>query len=232
LMRNPGFDRFSINSFKKLPLEKKQSLDIQIAETTKTGVALKCLPPHYGVFDLETKYSAQQVGGWHKAHKMGISVAVVYDSLLDDYVIYLENKIDKLVEHLFRLDLVIGFNNRRFDNSVLSAYTKQNLNNLATLDLLEIIHHRLGYRLSLDRLAQTTLGREKSADGLQALEWYRKGEIEKICQYCKKDVAITRDLMRYGLEHGFFLFRNKAGKVVRLPVDLKNAIYKETKRAE
>ena len=229
LLRNPGYDRFALNCFKKITLEEKRRPDIHIAEERETGVDRICLPPHYGVFDIETKYSVQQVGGWHKAYKMGISVAVVYDSLLDEYVIYLENEINRLVEHLFKLDLVIGFNNRHFDNSVLSAYTKQNLNNLAILDLLEIVHHRLGYRLSLDRLAQTTLGYKKSADGLQALEWYRNGEIEKICQYCKKDVAITRELMLYGLEHGFFLFRNKAGKVVRLPVDLKTAINKETK---
>jgi DEAD/DEAH box helicase domain-containing protein len=232
LLRNPDHNRFGLKSFKELSLTKKQKSGTRIAESKKIDFDSTWLQTHYGVFDLETKYSAQQVGGWHKAHKMGISVAVVYDSLLDDYVVYLEDEIDKLVEHLFQLDLVIGFNNRRFDNSVLSAYTKQNLHNLATLDLLEIIHQRLGYRLSLDRLAQTTLGAEKSADGLQALEWYKQGEIEKICQYCKKDVAITRDLMLYGLKNGYFLFRNKAGSIVRLPVDLKTAIYKETKKAE
>lgn len=231
LLRTSGQDRSrKKSSYTHRPCGKGRTQTHSI-ETTQTGSSLTSLPAHYGVFDLETKYSAQQVGGWHRADKMGISVAVVYDSLLDEYVVYLENETDRLVEHLLQLDLIVGFNNRRFDNSVLSAYTNKDLNKSATLDLLEVVHQRLGYRLSLDRLAQTTLGCEKSADGLQALEWYRQGEIEKIVQYCKKDVAITRDLMLYGLKHGFFLFRNKADKVVRLPINLQDVIEREIQKA-
>lgn len=184
------------------------------------------LPAHYGVFDLETKFSASEVGGWHNAHRMGISVAVVYDSILDDYLIYYEDKVDQLVEHLLGMELVIGFNNRRFDNSVLSGYTNKNLNKMVIIDLLEIVKNRLGYRLSLDRLAKFTLGNEKSADGLQALKWYQQGEMEKLSLYCRKDVTITRDLFLYGLKHEYFLFQNKAGKLVRLPVDLVTEIRK------
>ena len=231
LLRAPACNRYKHNSFKKLELGKMKEADNKSQESEITGSSVKNLPANYGVFDLETKFSAEEVGGWQNSYKMGISVAVVYDSLKDDFVIYLENEIDKLVEHLFQLDLVVGFNNRRFDNSVLSAYTKRNLNDLVNLDLLEIIHERLGYRLSLDRLAQITLGCKKSADGLQALKWYKQGKIEKISSYCKKDVAITRDLMLYGLKHGYFLFRNKAGKVVRLPIDIENAIGREIKKA-
>ncbi len=34
----------------------------------------------YGVLDLETRRSAQEVGGWNLAHDMGVSCVVVYDS--------------------------------------------------------------------------------------------------------------------------------------------------------
>lgn len=224
LLCKPNSDRFALHDFKELVLTEPPISVLQDRKAEKRDSSLACLPAHYGVFDLETKYSAQEVGGWHQAHQMGISVAVVYDSLLDDFVSYLEHETDRLVEHLLQLDLVVGFNNRRFDNSVLGGYTNRNLNNMVVLDLLEVVHERLGYRLSLDRLAQCTLGSKKTADGLQALKWYKQGAIEKICRYCQKDVAITRDLMLHGLEHGFFLFKNKAGKLVRLPVDLKTAI--------
>ena len=123
-----------------------------------------------------------------------------------------------LVRHLQQLDLVVGFNNKRFDNRVLSAYTSFNLNGLPTLDILEEITTRLGYRLSLDRLAENTLGVKKSGDGLQALQWYKEGRMADLIGYCRRDVEITRDLYLFGLEKRYLLFTNKAGNVVRLPV--------------
>lgn len=193
-------------------------------ENSKKGLDL--LPQRYGLFDVETKHSAQEVGGWHKAEKMGISVAVVYDSQLDGYITYLEDEIDKLVIHLFELDLVVGFNNKRFDNRVLSKYTNRDLHSLPNVDLLEEVHNQLGYRISLNSLAAHTLGVEKSADGLQALKWYKEGEIAKIVHYCRKDVEITKNLFLYGLENGFLLFQNKSGKTVRLPLNLERAMSK------
>ncbi|MCK5340171.1 MAG: DEAD/DEAH box helicase [Desulfobulbaceae bacterium] len=173
----------------------------------------------YCVFDLETKRSAQEVGGWHRAERMGISVGVVYDSGQDEYLVFREDEIEELVISLQRFDLVIGFNNKRFDNRVLSAYTDIKLHALPTLDLLEEVKKRLGYRLSLDALAQYTLGVKKSADGLMALKWYKEGRIDKIIKYCRKDVEITRNLYLFGLQNKYLLFQNKAGTVVRCPVN-------------
>ena len=111
------------------------------------------------------------MGGWHRADRMGISVAVLYDSVSDSFKTYLEKDIRDLISDLRTFDLVVGFNNKRFDNRVLSAYTPFNFTSLPTLDIMEKISERLGYRLSLDRLAEHTLGVKKSADGLQALQW-------------------------------------------------------------
>lgn len=185
------------------------------------------LPEHYGVFDLETKFSANDVGGWHRAEKMGISVGVVYDSMLEGCVTYLEHEIPQLIEHLLRLKLIVGFNNKRFDNRVLSAYTNIDISALPTLDLLEEVTNHLGYRLSLNALAEHTLGVKKSGDGLQALRWYQEGNYEKLTKYCQKDVEITHDLMNYSLDKGFLLFRNKAKKIVRLRLQLEKTIAKQ-----
>jgi DEAD/DEAH box helicase domain-containing protein len=123
-------------------------------------------PARYAVFDVETKRSAAEVGGWHRADRMGISVAVLYDSVSDSFKTYLEKDIPALIKDLQSFELVIGFNNKRFDNKVLSAYSVFNLASLPTLDIMEVITNRLGYRLSLDRLAEHTLGVKKSANGL------------------------------------------------------------------
>jgi DEAD/DEAH box helicase domain-containing protein len=181
---------------------------------------IKAAPPaRYGVFDVETQRSAAEVGGWHRADRMGISVAVLYDSVSDRFKTYLEKDIPDLIRDLQTFDLVVGFNNKRFDNRVLSAYSVFNLASLPTLDIMEKISNRLGYRLSLDRLAEHTLGVKKSANGLQALQWYKEGRMEEITNYCRQDVQITRDIFLFGLENRYLLFKNKAGAIVRLPVD-------------
>jgi DEAD/DEAH box helicase domain-containing protein len=74
---------------------------------------------------------------------------------------------------------------------------------------LEDIHQRLGYRMALDHLAVETLHRSKSGDGLQALEWYKQGEMEKLSDYCLKDVEITKAIFEYGLEKGHIVYRTK-----------------------
>lgn len=173
---------------------------------------------HFGVFDIETQRSAQEVGGWNRADLMGISCVVLYDSKEDNYFEFLDNQVSSLIDHLKKFDLVIGFNIKRFDFRVLGGYSGFDFKKLPTLDILEQVHHRLGYRLSLDHLARVTLGEKKTADGLQALRWWKQGRIREIIDYCKADVKITKDLFLYGKKKGYLLFNNKAKKTVRIPV--------------
>jgi DEAD/DEAH box helicase domain-containing protein len=150
---------------------------------------------------------------------MLVSCAVLYDSQSDAFFEFVEGQIPMMLERLQQLDLVIGFNIKRFDYRVLSAYTDMDFNRIPTLDLLEKVKDRLGYRLSLDHLASTTLDAGKTADGLDALRWWKEGKMAKILEYCRSDVAITRDLYRFGRDNGYLLFRNKAKQTVRLPVN-------------
>ncbi|HUU40713.1 MAG TPA: Zn-binding domain-containing protein, partial [Desulfatiglandales bacterium] len=171
-------------------------------------------------FDLETQKSALEVGGWQNAHLMMVSVAVLYDSLEDRFYEFFEDQIDKLIDHLAIADLVVGFNLNKFDYVVLKPYTCKNLKKLPTFDILDDIFNRLGYRLSLNHLALETLDKEKSGDGLQALEWFKAGEIEKLTEYCKHDVILTKDLFHHGLEKGYLVYRNKKeNERMRLLVD-------------
>ena len=173
---------------------------------------------HYGVLDIETQRSAEEVGGWHRAERMGVSCAVLYDSKTDSFYEFVEGQIPGLMAHLKGMGMVVGFNIKRFDYRVLSAYTDTNFRQIETLDILEQVKNQLGYRLSLDHLASITLNTGKTADGLDALKWWKMGKMAKIIDYCRSDVAITRDLYRFGQKHHYLLFRNKAKKVVRLPV--------------
>ena len=68
-------------------------------------------------------------------------------------------------------------------------------------------------------LAQATLGAPKSADGLQAVRWWRQGRLEELERYCRRDVELTRDLFRFGQEKGYLLYQRKEGPTLRVPVD-------------
>jgi len=165
--------------------------------------------PRIVFLDLETQKSAQEVGGWGNTHLMRVSVAVLYDSLEKKFLSFREDEINALLAHLEKADLVVGFNIKRFDYGVLAAYTGKKLLSLATFDILEDVHRRLGFRLSLDHLGFETLNQHKSGNGLQALEWFKQGEMDKLIDYCRMDVELTRDLFQYGLDKGHLIYRTK-----------------------
>lgn len=188
-------------------------------KTSDKPAAEASAPMDYAVLDVETRLSAAEVGGWNNAGKMGVSCAVLYTSRDDAFTTYLQDDIPALYERLHDIPLIVGFNIKRFDYEVLSGVAGDDFHSLPTLDMLEVVHGRLGYRLSLDGLASATLGTSKSADGLQALAWWKEGKLDQIIEYCTRDVAVTRDLYIFGKEHGYLLFTNKAKSVVRLPVE-------------
>jgi DEAD/DEAH box helicase domain-containing protein len=175
--------------------------------------------PRLLVFDLETQRSAAEVGGWDKADRMGLSLGVVWDSHEQDFRTYFEKDVEALITHLQRADLVVGFNIMGFDYSVLRGYTRFNFRQLNTLDMLQEIYARLRYRVSLDALGRATLATAKSADGLQALEWFKTGRLDLLEAYCKKDVELTRDLFQYGLDNGYLLFERRGQGRMRIPLD-------------
>jgi DEAD/DEAH box helicase domain-containing protein len=188
----------------------------------ETAAAEEEKEPRVLFFDLETQKLAQEVGGWQNIHLMRVSVAVLYDSLENRFLVYDEDQIEALLEHLEKADLIVGFNVKRFDYIVLSAYTNKDLTRLPTFDILEDVFKRLGFRLSLGHLAAETLNQGKTADGLQAVEWFRQGDFQKLTDYCRQDVVATRDLFQYGLENSHLVFRQKQeNRRMRLLVDWK-----------
>ena len=177
-------------------------------------------------FDLETQKSADDVGGWDKIHKMKLAVGVVWDSLEQKFFSYIESEASQLVEKLKTADLVVGFNVAKFDYGVLQPYATKmdfDLEEITTFDMLIDINKKLGHRLSLNHLAENTLNAKKSADGLVSLQWFKEGKIDKIIEYCKQDVEITRDLFLYGESHGYVKYSTRSGVAKDLKVEWKRA---------
>ena len=180
--------------------------------------------PRVLFFDLETQKSAEEVGGWGNIHKMGLAVGVVWDSLDREFFTYEEKDARQLVDKLRTADLVVGFNVIGFDYTVLQPYSDFDLQEINTFDMLVDVKKRLGFRLSLNHLAQHTLNAKKSADGLISLQWYKEGKISEIIQYCKQDVEITRDLYLFGEKNGLVKYQSRSGNPLQLEVNWETAL--------
>ncbi|HMP81636.1 MAG TPA: ribonuclease H-like domain-containing protein [Verrucomicrobiota bacterium] len=169
-------------------------------------------------FDLETQHSADEVGGWNNISRMQMSVGVTYSTARGDYRIYGEKQVNDLLTDLQRADLVVGFNILRFDYEVLHGYTPFDLRQLPTLDMMVDLQNTLQHRLSLDSIATATFGAEKTADGLQAIRWFKEGKLLEIAEYCCYDVKLTKLVHEYGLKHRQLHYNNRFGKKLTVPV--------------
>ncbi|MDX1952776.1 MAG: ribonuclease H-like domain-containing protein [Verrucomicrobiota bacterium] len=170
-------------------------------------------------FDLETQKSAQEVGGWNNIRNMGMSIGVTYSTAKQEYTIYTENTVNDLIRELTRADLVVGFNNLRFDYEVLHGYTVLDLTQIPTLDLMIDLQKSINHRLSLDAIATTTLGIEKTAEGLQAIEWFKQGRLAEIAEYCCYDVKITKLVHEFGSVNKQLFYKNRFGNQLAVDVN-------------
>ena len=154
------------------------------------------------VVDLETRRSFDEVGGADNRALLGVSVVGVYDYGDDRFLTFREERFGELTDLLKTADEIVGFNLIGFDWPVLAAELGPWVTDLPTLDLLFEAQKGLGRRISLDSLAQATLGTTKLGSGLDALEYYRAGDWERLERYCLDDVKLTRDLYEYARKHG------------------------------
>jgi DEAD/DEAH box helicase domain-containing protein len=160
------------------------------------------------VLDLETQKSFEEVGGFGRNHLLKVSVVGVYSYRLDKYMCFHEDQLYKLGEMLQEADQIIGFNHIGFDYQVLQPYMNFKLNEIPSLDLLVEMEKLIGHRIKLDNLAQTTLGAGKSGDGLQAIKFWKLGQIEELKKYCLDDVRITKELYDYIQKYGKCMFKD------------------------
>lgn len=171
-------------------------------------------------FDLETRRTANDVGGWGNKHKMGISVGVTYSTKLGEYRIYLEDEADALIEQLKRADLVVGFNHVGFDYEVLMGHTIFDFRDqVFDLDLLLDLEKKLGHRLKLEAVAAASLGTGKTADGLEAIRWWQQGKLAEIAEYCAFDVKVTKCVHEYGAKNGFVKYHDRNGREQQVAVE-------------
>jgi DEAD/DEAH box helicase domain-containing protein len=171
------------------------------------------------VFDLETQRSFQDVGGRTAMRQLGMSVGVVYSFRDDTFRAFFEREAGALIDLLRSAELIVGFNLLGFDYEVLKGYRDEPLETLPTLDIMVELQKTLGFRPKLDSVVHATLGAGKSADGLQALAWWKEGRLDLIEKYCTEDVRLTRDLYLFGKRNRHVLVSRYSGSPIKVQVD-------------
>ena len=172
------------------------------------------------VLDIETQNTFQDVGAYNPT-LLSISLIGVYFYETDSYESFLEGDLPKLWPRLERADRIIGYNLFGFDYPCMQRYYTGELKALPTIDLLAEIEKSIGFRVKLDDVAHATLGVGKSGHGLMAVDFWRKGEIDKLREYCLQDVKITKDVYEYALEHKEISYfdRQRNKQIARLSID-------------
>lgn len=157
------------------------------------------------VFDIETRNTFQEAGS-NDPKDLDISVVCTYDYSTDSYASFLQEDFPKLWKLLETADMLITFNGDHFDIPLLNKYYAGDLTKIKSLDLLVEVRNSLGRRIKLDSIAEATLGKNKIAHGLEAITWWKNGEIDKIVKYCLEDVKITKEIYEYALKNSKLLY--------------------------
>lgn len=168
------------------------------------------------VLDIETRNTFQDIG---KAEPslLDISVVCIHDSETNTYTSYLQEDLNKLWPIIEKADLLITFNGDHFDIPLLNKYYSGDLTRIKSLDLLKEVRKSLGHRVGLGLIAQGTLNKGKGGHGLEAIEWWRKGEIDKIIKYCLEDVKITKEIYEYALENKKLKYK-EGEQIIEFPI--------------
>jgi DEAD/DEAH box helicase domain-containing protein len=161
------------------------------------------------VYDIETKETFQEVGS-RDPRKLHISMIGAYSYNQRKFFSFTEDELGGFWRMLESCSLLIGFNNKGFDDQVVSAYFSE-IDKVPKFDILEEVHRNLGFRVKLDNIAHATLGEGKSGDGLKAIKLYREGKIDELRDYCLDDVRITQQIYDYGRQTGEIKYSDMQG---------------------
>src|SRR3989338_9688794 len=171
-------------------------------------------------FDIETSDWFGEIGSSNPAD-LTLALVGVHDSETNLYTSYIQSELQELWKILEHTNVLVGYNSDHFDIPLLNKYYSGDEKMIKSVDLMKEIPHVLGRRLKLDSVAEGTLNERKSGQGLQAMEWWKKGEIEKVRSYCLKDVEITKKIFDYARTYGVVKYKDLGGvREVKLDTSL------------
>lgn len=174
---------------------------------------------HEIVLDIETQNTFEDVGVYNPA-LLSISLVGCYFYETDKFEAFFEADLPRLWPLLERADRVIGYNLFGFDYPCMQSYYTGDFRKIPTVDLMLEIERRIGFRVKLDDVAHATLGEGKSGHGLQAVEFWKKQELDKLRDYCLQDVKVTRDVYEFALKNQVVHFNDRQGQKQTVPMPI------------
>jgi DEAD/DEAH box helicase domain-containing protein len=171
------------------------------------------------VVDVEIQKTIEETpGGWEATDKLGVACAVIYEFNRDNYRVYGPNDIEALRQRINTADRISGFNIWKFDYPVIWGLPgRERLPELLpkTDDLLRRIWLAQGLDpevfskqhggWSLDVVAGSTIGQNKTGYGGDAPKWFQQGNWPRLVDYCINDVKVERDLAVFVDRFGYVL---------------------------
>lgn len=170
-------------------------------------------------FDTETQKLFSEIESDNPGD-LKLSIVSIYSRTLDDNLneiegtlqSFWEDDLDNFWPLLQKAERLIGYNSKKFDTAVLQPYAPFPLAKLNHFDIMEKVKEIIGNRLPLDAIAKETLGRQKTADGLAAVEFWLKHDKEsliKLQKYCEEDVLITKEIYDHVLKNRSLKYLDK-----------------------
>ena len=139
---------------------------------------------------------------WTDYVKMGIAVICAYESATDRYRVFFQDNFDEFKTLTGRVDLCIGYNNRRFDNPLLEANIGLRFDQHdcpVSYDLLAAIWESLGSSFvrgcSLDSMSRANGLPGKTCTGALAPVLWQQGNRGTVVDNCLHDVWLVKRLM-------------------------------------
>jgi DEAD/DEAH box helicase domain-containing protein len=159
-------------------------------------------------FDIETAGDFLSNGDFSN---LEITVVGTHDSQTGEYKGFFKEEFGEMWRLFESADILVGYNSDHFDIPILNRYYPGDLTKIKSVDLLKEVKNVLGRRLKLQSIAEATLGRGKSADGLQAMDWWAQGKKEEVKKYCVDDVRVTNELYEYAKKNGSLKYKDYEG---------------------
>jgi DEAD/DEAH box helicase domain-containing protein len=172
----------------------------------------------YLVFDIETRNTFEQVGS-DLPSALDLSILSIFDSRDNSMKSFEMNELEKAWPLFEGIDFLVGFNSDHFDIPLLDKYYPGDLHKIKSIDLMKSVKETLGRRIKLDNIAGATLGKNKIANGLEAIKWWNEGKIDLIIKYCEEDVYITRDVFLYALNNKKVFATDREGKKIEIAIN-------------
>lgn len=181
------------------------------------------------IFDVETQKLFSEITSNDPADLL-ISIVSAYIREVDEYQHELKGEmksfwidnLDGLWPLMANAQRIIGFNTIKFDIPALSRNAPETFAKMPHLDIMQAVRSALGHSLSLSKLAQSTLQKDKTDVGTNAVEYWKNHDEESLAKlkyYCEADVLLTKELYDYGVINKHLKYMDNFNNVQSFPVD-------------